>query len=145
MVHGQAKVPPPPSEHGMCFDRPLIHVKRCAYEISGGMLLSNGLHPEEGQVQGAALDRDTALDAEAEALLAELARSQVEVHSLLQQQQDQVSELGGMKEHLSSEVSCLGHDDTVRGSSGAERKRCYHPQQGMSWTTHLSQPQSQVL
>ncbi|MEW5320067.1 MAG: hypothetical protein WDW38_011170 [Sanguina aurantia] len=58
-------------------------------------------------VQGAALDRDTALDAEAEALLAELARSQVEVHSLLQQQQDQVSELGGMKEHLSCELSEL--------------------------------------
>lgn len=53
------------------------------------------------------LVRDAALDREAEALLEELARSQQEVQSLLTQQREQASELGGMKEHLSSEVGTL--------------------------------------
>lgn len=51
--------------------------------------------------------RDAALDREAEALLEELARSQQEVHLLMTQQREHATELGGMKEHLSTEVGGL--------------------------------------
>lgn len=55
------------------------------------------------------------MDEESTKLLAELEESQAEVQRMLENQRQQASELGGMKDHLASEVSVKEHLPTPRG------------------------------
>lgn len=51
-------------------------------------------------------------------LLAELARSQLEVKRMLGMQSAQAAELGGLKDKLASEVRRRGSEEQVRGLQG---------------------------
>jgi len=68
-------------------------------------------HVETGPTGQQQLDEDELkLDAEAEALLEELAASQAEVQRMLKLQKEQAQELGGLKEQLAAELQDLQDD-----------------------------------
>ncbi|PNH09639.1 hypothetical protein TSOC_003723 [Tetrabaena socialis] len=62
----------------------------------------------DDEEEGEALDEE--LDEEAVALMAELEESQLEVQRMIAAQREQATELGGMKDHLASELQQLQDD-----------------------------------
>ncbi|GFR52319.1 hypothetical protein Agub_g14817 [Astrephomene gubernaculifera] len=73
--------------------------------------LSNGASDDDCLLQnGAAEAAEEQLDDETAALLKELEASQLEVQRMIEAQREQASELGGMKEHLASELQQLQDD-----------------------------------
>lgn len=69
--------------------------------------------PDTGAIGHATEEDELKLDAEAEALLEELAASQAEVQRMLKLQKEQAVELGGLKAQLAAEVTVANQSWTV--------------------------------